>query len=448
MHRISVALAFLSCICSSAPALVQNVIVVVMDGARYTGTFGAGSACVPHLWNDLKPQGTLLDVPPELPLEELMVTVTGFGAVASDPPGIACSGGSCASLFSSASQVTLAPTPAVGWTFAGWGGACSGTGACVVTMIRATLVTAVFRSLAPFDFDADGKSDILWRHATGGDVWLWSMDGPARTAETHVRTIADTTWEIRGLGDQNGDGTADVLWRNKISGQIYCWPMAAGVPTDEIYLGTVDPAFDIVGTGDFDGDGKSDILWRHLAWGDVWIWLMDGATPKPGGQAYIDRVDPAYVVKGIGDLDANGRADIVWHHAALGEVWVWPMNGTTRLDQVWVGTVPDTGYQIQGVADFTGDGKADLVWWHATLGEVWVWTMNGAAREAETWVATIPDTDYRIVGTGDYDGDGQADLLWHHAVRGEVWVWLMDGPVKLSETWIATVADTEYRIIK
>jgi hypothetical protein len=59
MRRIGVALAFAFSICCSIPAPTQNVIVVVMDGTRYTETFGAGSAYVPHLWNDLKPQGTL-----------------------------------------------------------------------------------------------------------------------------------------------------------------------------------------------------------------------------------------------------------------------------------------------------------------------------------------------------------------------------------------------------
>jgi hypothetical protein len=37
----------------------QNVIVVVVDGARYSETFGAGSTYIPHLNNDLKPLGTL-----------------------------------------------------------------------------------------------------------------------------------------------------------------------------------------------------------------------------------------------------------------------------------------------------------------------------------------------------------------------------------------------------
>ena len=285
---------------------------------------------------------------------------------------------------------------------------------------------------ATSDFTGDAKSDLLWRHASGGDVWLWPMDGAARTAETFVRTVAGTDWEIRGQGDQNGDGMADLLWRNKVTGQIYFWPMDGATPQDEIYVTTVDQAYDIVGTGDFDGDGKSDILWRHLTNGDLWVWLMDGAMPL--SQTYVDTVDLAYVVKGVADLDADGKADIVFHHQTLGEVWVWPMNGATRLSQHWVGTVPDTRYQIVGVADHTGDGKADLLWHHATLGEVWIWTMNGPVRVEETWVGTVADIGYQIAGSGDYNGDGKADILWHHATLGEVWVWLMDGSTKLSET--------------
>ena len=295
------------------------------------------------------------------------------------------------------------------------------------------------------DFTGDLKSDVLWRHASGGDLWLWPMNGPARTAESYVRTVSDTNWEIRAIADFDGDGKADLFWRNKTTGQLYFWPMDGASPQGETYAGTVDTAYDIVGSGDFDGNGKADLLWRHTTLGEVWIWLMDGATALD--EVFIDRVDPAYVVKGVADLDANGQADIVWHGAA-GDVWVWPMNGTTRLDQVWVGTVPDTEYQIEGVADFDGNGKADLVWWHATRGEVWVWTMNGTTREAETWVGTVPDTTYQIAGTGDYNGDTKADLLWRNVVNGEVWVWLMNGPIRLSEAWVATVADVGYRIVK
>lgn len=37
----------------------QNVIIVVIDGARYTETFGAGDKYIPLMFNDLKPQGSI-----------------------------------------------------------------------------------------------------------------------------------------------------------------------------------------------------------------------------------------------------------------------------------------------------------------------------------------------------------------------------------------------------
>ena len=42
-------------------AFFQNTIIVVIDGARYTETFGSAnpSVNIPHMWNDLKPQGTI-----------------------------------------------------------------------------------------------------------------------------------------------------------------------------------------------------------------------------------------------------------------------------------------------------------------------------------------------------------------------------------------------------
>jgi len=99
-------------------------------------------------------------------------------------------------------------------------------------------------------------------------------------------------------------------------------------------------------------------------------------------------------------------------------------------------------------ADLSGDGKADILWHHATRGEVWLWPMNGATRVSQAYVDAVPDVDYQIVGSGDYNGDGKADILWHHATRGEVWVWLMNGATKLSETFIASVPETAYQIVK
>jgi hypothetical protein len=357
---------------------------------------------------------------------QLNATANTEGTFLYDPPA-----GTILTLGTHTLSTTFTPTDTVNFTTAS-------------KSVSIEVVTAAGTASVPSDFNGDGTSDILWRHSTQGDLWLWPMDGAAKQSETFVRTVSDTNWEIRGQGDQNGDGTADILWRNKVTGMIYFWPMSAGAPTAEIYVATVDTAYDIIGTGDFNGDGRSDILWRNSTVGDLWIWLMNDATVLSA--VYVDTVDPAYVVEGVGDLDGDAKADLVWHGAA-GDVWVWLMNGTARLSQTYVGTVPDPHYQIQQVADFDGNGKADLLWWNTVQGDVWIWPMNGAAVASESYVGVVADTDYRIVGSGDYDGNGMADILWRNVSLGDVWVWLMNGTTKLSENYVGTVPDLGYQVV-
>ena len=47
-------------------------------------------------------------------------------------------------VYSSGTNVTLTATPQVGSSFAGWTGACTGTGSCVIPMTSAKSVTATF----------------------------------------------------------------------------------------------------------------------------------------------------------------------------------------------------------------------------------------------------------------------------------------------------------------
>lgn len=70
-------------------------------------------------------------------------TGTGTGSITSTPNGIDC-GATCSATFNNGTIVGLTATPAAGSVFAGWSGACSGTGACTVTMDAARTVTARF----------------------------------------------------------------------------------------------------------------------------------------------------------------------------------------------------------------------------------------------------------------------------------------------------------------
>ena len=73
----------------------------------------------------------------------LTVTASGSGAVTSTDGYINC-GSSCSHSYTSGTSVTLSAAPASGWSFSGWGGACSGTGSCSVTMNSAASVSATF----------------------------------------------------------------------------------------------------------------------------------------------------------------------------------------------------------------------------------------------------------------------------------------------------------------
>jgi len=68
---------------------------------------------------------------------------TGTGTVTSSPSGINC-GTTCSANIATGTSVTLSETAGTGSTFAGWSGACSGTGACVVALAANTSVTATF----------------------------------------------------------------------------------------------------------------------------------------------------------------------------------------------------------------------------------------------------------------------------------------------------------------
>jgi Divergent InlB B-repeat domain/Viral BACON domain len=81
-------------------------------------------------------------VPVTYPLD---VAVSGSGTVTDTSGAIDC-GSICSADFSSGTLVTLTATPAGGASFVSWGGACSGNGACQVTMTTLASVTAMFSS--------------------------------------------------------------------------------------------------------------------------------------------------------------------------------------------------------------------------------------------------------------------------------------------------------------
>lgn len=90
------------------------------------------------------PPGTVPPVTPPANKVTLTVQASSGGTVVSSPAGINCGSGCSASLDVN-SGVILTATPAAGFSFAGWGGACSGiSSTCALSMTADRLATASF----------------------------------------------------------------------------------------------------------------------------------------------------------------------------------------------------------------------------------------------------------------------------------------------------------------
>lgn len=84
----------------------------------------------------------------EIPKVKLTVAVPTNGSVTG--PSISCPS-TCTATYTKGQSVTLTARPNANSTFAGWGGACAGTGSCTITMNGDKTVSASFRSaLDPF----------------------------------------------------------------------------------------------------------------------------------------------------------------------------------------------------------------------------------------------------------------------------------------------------------
>jgi List-Bact-rpt repeat protein len=128
---------------------------------------------------------------------------SGAGSVTSSPTGINC-GTACSASFLSGTSVTLTATASSGSIFAGWSGACSGTGSCNVALNANTSVTATFNldciQAAALPTPSDGHhnagADCLGCHAGLGSSLAWTVAGTLYTNTTGSAPIAQATIQV------------------------------------------------------------------------------------------------------------------------------------------------------------------------------------------------------------------------------------------------------------
>jgi hypothetical protein len=155
---------------------------------------------------------------------------SGAGTITSLPSGITC-GATCAAELADGMTVTLVPAADKGSGFTGWGGDCSGTDACVVTMSQARTVTATFAKVNYMFVTSTLHTGALSSgsftgQAAGDDICMKRAQaaGLSGTYKAFLGTLAQTA--IQHLGTANGwvrtDGKPFAASRAAIqNGQIW-----------------------------------------------------------------------------------------------------------------------------------------------------------------------------------------------------------------------------------
>ena len=307
-------------------------------------------------------------------------------------------------------------------------------------LVRVDLPPRATRVLSSdeLSWGADGLDGSL---GSGRGMWrlsIWSGGPLAVTAHQRAPSGGIETLGTVGpasplraspapVGDLNGDGKSDVILRH-LDGRWYYYPLdeRANIAAER---GTValhrDTRWQLAGIGDIDGDGKDDVILRHVD-GSWFGALMDGRTVRASGALALPS-GTSWTLAGVGDLDGDGTADALLRHAT-GSWRYAPLNGLglapSGLASVALPRAP--AWRFAAMGDFNGDGMDDVLLRNAD-GRWRYYPMDGGRVMGATGAAQITaNPDWRLAGIGDLNGDGKDDVVLRH-VDGRWYYYPMDG---------------------
>jgi serine/threonine protein kinase len=264
-------------------------------------------------------------------------------------------------------------------------------------------------SVAIGDFNGDGKLDLALSCSQGLVlVLLGRGDGTFhKPVELTVGALPHTVV----VGDFNGDGKPDLATANEESDDV------------SILLGNGDGTFQqaislAVGrrpyflvAGDFNGDGQPDLAVANYDSNNVSVLIHRPPAPYRSflGPAVDYPAGAAPHAVAVGDLDRDGRADVVTANRADNSVSVLRGKGDGTFAPA-VRFATGKGPVAVVVADVNGDGRPDLVTADSGGDTVSVLLGNGDGTFRGA-VSYATGKNPLAVAVADINRDGKPDLV-------------------------------------
>jgi len=130
-----------------------------------------------------------------------------------------------------------------------------------------------------YDFDVDGKVDVVAREKSTGDLWLYPGDGNgALRPRVKIGTGWNTLREITAAGDLDHDGHPDILAIHKTDGCLYFFGgKGTGGVKNSVKVGCGWEGMDVLAAiGDMNLDGHIDFLARRASDGHLLLYRGTG----------------------------------------------------------------------------------------------------------------------------------------------------------------------------
>ncbi|MEU7919515.1 FG-GAP repeat domain-containing protein [Micromonospora zamorensis] len=270
------------------------------------------------------------------------------------------------------------------------------------------------------DVTGDGRDDIVgFTQNALADVYVATSTGGS-FAGTSVKwnDFFSIGGETASTGDVNGDGRDDIVtFAHSNTGDVY-----VALSTGTAFGGGMKwhdwfaPGAEIGAVGDVDGDGRDDIVaFTHNPAGDVYVALSTGTGFGPGLK-WHEYFSPFGEFPALGDVNGDGRDDLVTFTqgpAAASDVIVALSNGSSfGAAQKWHDLFA-VGAELPRVGDINGDGRDDIVTFTCNAdADVYAATSTGTGFAG----TTVKWNDYFCLAgefpyLGDADGDGRDDLI-------------------------------------